>query len=65
MAAQTADLADPDLRRLVVNGVLWGLRREVPASADVEPVVPFRPSRFAFDGFQKGRTAAQLGEGAR
>lgn len=59
------DLADPDLRRLVVNGVLWGLRREVPASADVEPVVPFRPSRFAFDGFQKGRTAAQLGEGAR
>ena len=59
------DLADPDLRRLVVNGVLWGLRREVPAAADVEPVVPYRPSRFAFDGFRKGRTAAELGEGAR
>ena len=59
------DLADPDLRRLVVNGVLWGLGREVPAAADVEPLAPYRPSRFAFDGYLKGRTAAELGEGAR
>jgi len=59
------DLADPDLRRLVVNGVLWGLRREVPPSANVDVVVPFAPSRFAFEGFRKGWTAAQLGEGKR
>ena len=59
------DLADPDLRRLVVNGVLWGLGREVPAAADVEPLTPYRPSPFAFDGFLKGKTAAELGEGAR
>lgn len=59
------DLADADLRRLVVNGVLWGLRREVPAVAEVEPMSPYRPSPFAFDGFQKGRTALQLAEDAR
>ena len=29
------DLRDESLRRLVVNGVFWGLKMDVPAKADV------------------------------
>ena len=59
------DLADPNLRRLVVNGVFWGLGLEVPAAADVEPLAPYRPSKFAFKGYRRGLTAEQLGAGSR
>jgi hypothetical protein len=64
MGAAT-DLADANLRRLVVNGVHWGLGKDVPAAANVDVVVPFKPSKFAFKGYRKGLTAEQFGEGAR
>jgi type 1 glutamine amidotransferase len=53
MGAAT-DLGNEGLRRLVVNGVFWGLGIEVPAKADVTPVGSYQPSPYGFDGYQKG-----------
>ena len=48
------DFEDEGMRRLIVNGVYWGLGLEVPERADVTYVDPYRPSFFGFDGFRKG-----------
>ena len=53
MGAAT-DLACEDLRRLVVNGVYWGLGLEVPARANVDVDGDYTPSMFGFGGFKKG-----------
>ncbi len=53
MGAAT-DLLDEDLRRLVVNGVFWGLGIEVPTKADVALVDPYEPSMYGFKGYRKG-----------
>jgi hypothetical protein len=52
------DLASEDLRRLVVNGVFWGLGLEIPAKAEVTPVGEFVPSNYSFNGFKPGTKAA-------
>ena len=46
-------LTNEGLRRLVVNGVFWGLGIEVPAKADVSIVGPYEPVMYGFDGFRK------------
>lgn len=48
------DLEDEGLRRLVVNGVYWGLGLDVPAKADVRYVDEYVPSFYGFDGFRRG-----------
>lgn len=48
------DLASEGLRRLVVNGVYWGLGLDVPAQADVAVVGEFTPTMYGFGGFKKG-----------
>lgn len=65
MGAAT-DLTNESLRRLVVNGVFWGLGLDVPAKADVTYVDPYSPLMYGtkdgpderdphrFRGFQKG-----------
>lgn len=53
MGAAT-DLQSEDLRRLVVNGVFWGLRLDVPKKADVSIVGEFQPLMYAAGGFRKG-----------
>lgn len=63
--ASASDLADANLRRLVVNAVFWGLGLEVPAKADVAPLTPYQPSRYAFNGFRKGQKAEQCLPAAR
>jgi hypothetical protein len=62
MGAAT-DLEDEGLRRLVVNGVYWGLGLDVPARADVSYVDPYAPSFYAFDGFRKGLRVSDLALG--
>lgn len=58
MGAAT-DLQSEDLRRLVVNGVFWGLRMKVPEKADVSVVGDFKPLMYGFDDFrQKVRPSA-------
>lgn len=57
MGAAT-DLANEDLRRLVVNGVFWGLGLKVPAKAEVTPVGDYQPSKYQFNGYKKDTKAA-------
>jgi len=59
MGAAT-DLANEGLRRLVVNGVYWGLGMEVPAKADVTLVDEYRPSFYSSGGERKGLKVADL-----
>ena len=59
MGAAT-DLADENLRRLLVNGVYWALGDEVPEKADVEVVGGFNPSDYSFDGYRRGVRPADL-----
>ena len=53
MGAST-DLASEGLRRLVVNGVFWGLGLDVPAKADVSTIGTYEPIMYGFNGFRKG-----------
>jgi type 1 glutamine amidotransferase len=61
------DLTNEGLRRLIVNGVFWGLGLEVPAKASVNLVDAYQPSRYEFNGFRKGTKAAdyELGKSPR
>ena len=55
--ASASDLKDESLRRLVINGVFWGLGLDVPAKADVTPVVEWKPSNYSFNMFHRGLKA--------
>ncbi|MGJ8673110.1 ThuA domain-containing protein [Rubritalea sp.] len=65
------DLLDDNLRRLVVNGVFWGLELPVPEKADVSFVTAYNPTMFGTKTFPaipndprvpyvKGRTPSDL-----
>lgn len=53
MGAST-DLVDENLRRLVANGVFWGLGLEVPAKVDVTIPGDYKPSPYSFKAYKKG-----------
>ena len=55
--ASASDLKDESLRRLLVNGVFWGLHLDVPAKADVTPLVEWKPSKYSFNMFHPGLKA--------
>jgi type 1 glutamine amidotransferase len=57
------DLQSEGLRRIVVNGVYWGLGLEVPAHADVSYVDDFKPTMYGFGGYRRGLTPADHGIG--
>jgi hypothetical protein len=57
------DFADEGVRRLIVNGVYWGLGLAVPAKADVTIVDPYEPSFYGFDAFRKGLRPADFAMG--
>jgi len=59
------DLENEGVRRLVVNGVYWGLGFDVPPKADVTYVDEYRPSFYGFDGFRKGLRASDFALGKR
>ncbi len=62
MGAAT-DLQSEGLRRLIVNAVLWGLKLEVPAKADVTYVDPYHPSFYGFNTERKNFKVEELGLG--
>ena len=49
------DLTSEGLRRLVVNGVYWGLKMKVPANAVVEIDGTYEPTMYGFKGYLKGK----------
>jgi len=57
------DLENEGLRRLIVNGIYWGLDLPVPAKADVGLVDRYEPSFYGFDGFRKGLHASDFALG--
>jgi Trehalose utilisation len=59
------DLENEGLRRLVVNGVYWGLKLDVPARADVAYIDEYAPSFYGFDGFRKGLRASDFALGKK
>ncbi len=59
MGAAT-DLSDENLRRLVVNGVYWGLKMDVPAKADVTIPGAWNPSKYSFKAYRKGLTPSDF-----
>jgi len=59
MGAAT-DLTNESLRRLVVNGVYWGLGLEVPEKADVTLVGDYNPTMYGFKGFKTGVKVTDL-----
>jgi hypothetical protein len=54
------DLANEGLRRLVVNGVFWGMGMEVPEKADVSISADFVPTMYGFKTYKKGLKAADF-----
>ena len=54
------DLENEGLRRLIVNGVYWGLGLSVPEKADVTYVDEYVPSFYGFEGFRKGLRASDF-----
>lgn len=48
------DLLDENLRRLVLNGVYWGLGLDVPEKLDVTLPEGYAPSMFSFKGYKAG-----------
>lgn len=61
------DLQSEGLRRLLVNGVYWGLGLAVPEHADVRYVDPYRPRKFGSSptGYQRGMTPDDYAPGGR
>jgi hypothetical protein len=53
------------MRRLVVNGIYWGLGMDVPAKADVTYVDEYIPSFYGFEGFRKGLKASDFDLGKK
>jgi hypothetical protein len=54
------DLKSEGLRRLVVNGVFWGLGIEVPEKADVTLPEGFTPTDYGFNTYKQGMKAADF-----
>lgn len=59
MGAAT-DLSDENLRRLVANGVYWGLNLKVPAKADVTIPGEYKPTKYSTKAHKKGLKPAEF-----
>lgn len=59
MGAAT-DLVDEDLRRLVANGIFWGLDLPVPPKLDVTIPGEYEPTDYGFNSYRKGLRPADF-----
>jgi hypothetical protein len=55
------DLQSEGLRRLIVNGVFWGLQMPIPARANVDLVGEFNPTMYGFNSFKKSTRPSDYG----
>jgi hypothetical protein len=58
------DLLSEGLRRLLVNASYWtlGMEDKIPEKSNVDLVGEYKPTRFGFNGFVKGRTPADYAD---
>jgi hypothetical protein len=56
----STDLMSEGLRRLLVNGVFWGLGLDVPEKADVTLPEGFTPTDYGFNTYKQGMKAADF-----
>lgn len=56
----STDLMSEGLRRLVVNGIFWGLNMDVPDNADVTLPDGFAPTDYGFNTYKEGMKAADF-----
>ena len=51
------DFSNEALRRLIVNASYWasGLENKIPDKADVAIVGEYKPTKYSFNGFTKGK----------
>lgn len=56
------DLEREGTRRMIVNACFWALAMEekIPEKTNVDLVGEYKPTRFAFDGFTKGKKPADF-----
>ncbi|MGC6457443.1 MAG: PVC-type heme-binding CxxCH protein [Akkermansiaceae bacterium] len=54
------DLADKNLRRLVINSVYWGLGLKVPERANAELSKTYEPTFFGFGRYRKEKTPSDF-----
>ncbi len=54
------DLQSEGLRRLIVNGVYWGLQMDVPYEASVAYVDEYNPGFYGNNGYRKGMKISDL-----
>jgi len=54
------DFTDDRFRRLLVNGVYWGLKKPIPKNADVRMLGEYHPSPFGFGKFRRGLRISDL-----
>jgi type 1 glutamine amidotransferase len=57
-AGAATDLANEDLRRLIVNAVYWATGLDVPAKTKVDTVGTYEPLMYGFNAFRKGAKPA-------
>lgn len=55
-----SDLVDKNLRRLVANGIYWGLGIAIPTRMDVSIPGAFEPSGYGFKSYRKGQRPADF-----
>ena len=53
-------MTNEPLRRLVVNAAYFLLDLKVPEKADVTIVGDFKPTKFGFNAYQKGKKPADF-----
>lgn len=54
------DFMDENLRRLVVNGVYWGLGMDIPEKAEVPIREDYVPTKYGFKEYKAGMQAADF-----
>ncbi len=61
------DLEREGTRRMIVNACFWalGMEDKIPEKTNVDIVGDYKPTRFAFDGFVRGKKPADFATGGR
>ena len=54
------DFLNPGYRRMIINGVFWGISLDVSKAANVDLIGEYAPSKFGFGGYRRGVKVSSL-----